>query len=48
MTPNAAVLGIVNGYNGLVSPIANQVIGSITHDLPNTRRTPRATCRPAT
>jgi 5'-nucleotidase len=33
---DAAVAGIVNSYNGLVSPIANQVIGSITKDLPNT------------
>ncbi len=31
------VAGIVAGYNGLVSPIANQVIGSITMALPNTR-----------
>jgi 5'-nucleotidase len=34
---NAAVASIVNAYNGLVSPIANQVIGSITTALPNTR-----------
>ncbi len=33
---DAAVANIVNSYNGLVSPIANQVIGSITKDLPNT------------
>lgn len=36
VTPNAAVKGIVDGYNALVSPIANQVIGSITQDIPNT------------
>src|SRR5262245_57373876 len=35
ITPNAAILNIVNGYNALVSPISNQVIGSITRDLPN-------------
>jgi 5'-nucleotidase len=29
------VRNIVTAYNGLVSPIANQVIGSITKDLPN-------------
>jgi 5'-nucleotidase len=32
---DAGVLQIVNAYNGLVSPIANQVIGAITKDLPN-------------
>jgi 5'-nucleotidase len=32
-TPNATVAGIVNAYNGLVSPIANSVIGSITQAL---------------
>jgi 5'-nucleotidase len=36
VTPNAAVKGIMDGYNALVSPIANQVIGSITKDIPNT------------
>jgi 5'-nucleotidase len=36
VTPNAAVTAMINGYNSLVSPIANQVIGSITADLPNT------------
>ena len=36
VTPNAQVAAIVSGYNALVSPIANQVIGSITADLPNT------------
>ncbi len=30
------VAKIVGAYNGLVSPIANQVIGSITQNLPNT------------
>ncbi len=37
ITADAAVLDIVNKYNGLVSPIANQVIGAITTALPNTR-----------
>lgn len=37
ITADAAVLDIVNKYNGLVSPIANQVIGAITAALPNTR-----------
>ena len=36
ITPNAAIQAIVAGYNALVSPIANAVIGSITADLPNT------------
>jgi 5'-nucleotidase len=35
ITPNATIKAIVNAYNGLVSPIANAVIGSITADLPN-------------
>ncbi len=35
VTPNAQVASIMAGYNGLVSPIANQVIGSITSALPN-------------
>jgi len=34
VTPNAQVTAIVNGYNAQVSPIANQVIGSITAELP--------------
>jgi 5'-nucleotidase len=34
VTADAAVAAVVNGYNGLVAPIANQVIGSITADLP--------------
>ena len=32
---NATVAAIVSGYSALVSPIANQVIGSITAALPN-------------
>ncbi len=32
---NAAVAALVTAYNGLVSPIANVVIGSITQALPN-------------
>jgi 5'-nucleotidase len=36
IVPDAAVSNLVNGYNALVSPIANQVIGSITATLPNT------------
>jgi 5'-nucleotidase len=35
VTPNAEVKGIVDGYNALVSPIANQVIGAITETLGN-------------
>jgi 5'-nucleotidase len=35
VTANAAIQSIVAGYNALVSPIANQVIGSITQGLPN-------------
>lgn len=35
--PSATVAGIIDGYRNLVSPIANQVIGSITQALPNTR-----------
>jgi 5'-nucleotidase len=34
VTPDATVGAIVNGYNGLIAPIANQVIGAITTDLP--------------
>jgi 5'-nucleotidase len=37
VTPNAQVAAIVSGYNALVSPIANQVIGSITTGLSNAR-----------
>lgn len=36
VTPDSEVQSIVAGYNALVSPIANQVIGSITTSLPNT------------
>lgn len=36
VTPSAEVAAIMSGYNNLVSPIAGQVIGSITADLPNT------------
>ena len=35
ITPDATVASIVSGYNGLVSPLANQVIGSITSAAPN-------------
>jgi 5'-nucleotidase len=35
ITPNAAIKGIVDQYNTLVSPIAGQVIGSITADATN-------------
>ncbi len=35
VTANSAVSGIVNGYLGLVAPIANTVIGSITKAMPN-------------
>lgn len=34
---DATVAGIVAGYKGLVSPIANQVIGSVSQALPNAR-----------
>jgi 5'-nucleotidase len=34
ITPDANVLAVVNGYNTLIAPLANQVIGSITKDLP--------------
>ena len=36
ITPDADVAAIMAGYNSLVSPIANRVIGSITTELPNT------------
>ncbi|MGH6645457.1 bifunctional metallophosphatase/5'-nucleotidase [Aquabacterium sp.] len=36
VAPDAVVAGIVNGYNALVSPIAGQVIGSITAAMANT------------
>jgi 5'-nucleotidase len=34
VAPDAAVAAIVAGYGALVAPIANQVVGSITTDLP--------------
>lgn len=37
VTPNATIQNIVSGYKALVTPIANQVIGAVTQDLPNTR-----------
>ncbi len=36
VTADAAIAGIVVGYNTLVSPLANQIIGTITAPLPNT------------
>src|SRR5262245_5995101 len=38
VTPNAQIASIISAYNGLVSPISNQVIGAFTGpgDLPNT------------
>ncbi|WP_424196213.1 bifunctional metallophosphatase/5'-nucleotidase [Ampullimonas aquatilis] len=41
------VLNIVNGYNNLVSPIANQVIGAITGDLSNSNTFDRSCNMPA-
>jgi 5'-nucleotidase len=35
VTPVAAVTSVMNQYNGLVSPLSNRVIGSITTDLPS-------------
>jgi 5'-nucleotidase len=35
ITPSATVASIVAGYNALVSPLANQVIGSISQTLSN-------------
>jgi 5'-nucleotidase len=35
VTPSSTVTAIVTAYKNLVSPLANQVIGSITKDLPN-------------
>ncbi len=35
VVPDAAIASIVNGYNGLVSPLANAVIGSITGPATN-------------
>ncbi len=46
VTPNAQIASIVNGYNSLVSPLANAVIGTITgpHRI---RRMRRVRCRQA-
>lgn len=35
ITPDATIAGIVNGYNNLVSPLANAVVGSITGPATN-------------
>jgi 5'-nucleotidase len=35
VTPNGEIQSIVAGYSALVSPIANQLVGSITRDVPN-------------
>lgn len=35
VTPDASIASIVSGYNGLVSPLANAVIGTITGAAPN-------------
>jgi 5'-nucleotidase len=35
VSPNSTVAGIVNAYKGLVAPIANVVVGSITQAMPN-------------
>jgi len=37
ITPNAQIKSIVDNYTALVSPIANQVIGSITQDVVNAK-----------
>jgi 5'-nucleotidase len=37
VTANATIASIVAAYSGLVSPLANQVIGAIAQDLPNSR-----------
>jgi len=37
VTPSPEVAAIVAGYKVLVAPIANQVIGSIARDVPNTK-----------
>ncbi len=47
VTPDAQVAAIVTGYNALVSPIANQVIGSITTDLTNSNSFDAACNMPA-
>jgi 5'-nucleotidase len=35
VTPNSTIASIVSGYETLVSPLANQIIGTITAPLPN-------------
>src|SRR5262249_52692127 len=35
VTPNAEIASIVTGYSGLVSPLSNAVIGTITAAAPN-------------
>jgi 5'-nucleotidase len=35
LTPSATIASIVAGYDRLVAPVAHQVIGSITADIPN-------------
>ena len=37
IVPNAQIAGIVAAYKTLAAPVANQVIGSITTDVPNTK-----------
>ncbi len=37
IVPDANIKSIVDNYTALVSPLANQVIGSITQDISNTR-----------
>jgi 5'-nucleotidase len=37
ITPNAAVTGIVAGYQNLVAPLTTKIIGNITADLPNAK-----------
>ncbi|WP_374588560.1 bifunctional metallophosphatase/5'-nucleotidase, partial [Ideonella dechloratans] len=37
IVPNAQIAGIVSAYKALAAPVANQVIGAITTDVPNTK-----------
>lgn len=37
IVPNAQIAGIVSAYKALAAPVANQVIGSIATDVPNTK-----------
>ena len=37
IVPNAQIAGIVAAYKALAAPVANQVIGTITTDVPNTK-----------